>query len=407
VGTSDTVSHRLNASKNITTKNEIDHLWPQENGVLLHILATKNDTAPTKQPPDNDAGGNEISLLTENFESRSWAPNEADDALGKFELLNSILAAQRAAVDPHPSLTESMMEVADIEATRLQRRFKRQVSSLLALGVLSLFLVDLQHDLSSAYPFFATVFILAVTALSWLWFVKGTLKDRFYQFRSLAEGLRVQSAWMECDVDQNASNEYLRGIPDVLWIPRAMRTSRLVDFIQGEFGSGESHRPDERVAIKAKKWVESQVRYFGGNKMAKGAVAESREKYEFLERISLTGVSIALLCLLLDGWRFLPGSTPLTDSVVRGEQLALHLSLSISAACAAYSQLMAFREIERQYEISFHIFKQGLELLEDDQLIDTSKDEHVRSIVTQIGREALQETGTWLALKRDRAVHPI
>ena len=93
--------------------------------------------------------------------------------------------------------------------------------------------------------------------------------------------------------------------------------------------------------------------------------------------------------------------------MIRGEQLALYLSLSISAASAAYSQLMAFREIERQYEISFHIFKQGLEILESGELLDATKSEYVRSVVTEIGREALQETGTWLALKRDRAVHPI
>ena len=407
VGTSDTVSHRLNASKSITTRNEIDHLWPQENGALLHILTKRNDVGVTKGSRLNNSGTNEISALTENFESRSWGMEERDDVVDKFELLNTLITSQRESSDPPPSLTTRMLNVIDTEATRLQRRFKLQVSSLLALGVLSLFMVDLQHDLSSTYPFFATLLVLVVTAYIWFRFVKGTAKDRFYQFRALAEGLRVQSVFMDCGIDQDASNQYLRGIPDVRWIPRTMRTSRLVDIIQRGTSSGDGHPSAENTALSANRWVESQVRYFAGTSEAKGAVVESREKYELFEKISLTGVGIALIGLLLDGWRLLPGVSPLMEGVIRGEQLTLHLSLSISAASAAYSQLMAYREIERQYEISSHIFKQGLELLASVRALDAPEGEHVQSVVTQIGREALQETGTWLTLKRDRAIHPM
>lgn len=407
VGTSDTVSHRLNATTSFTSKNEIDHLWPQENGVLLHILAKKNDAATTERFRKSNSGSNEISVLTENFESRSWAVEEQDDAVSKFELLNTLIASHRERSGLNPNLTTTMMNVVDGEATSLQHRFKLQVSSMLTLGVLSLFMVDLQHDLSSAYPYFTTLFVVVVTAYIWFRFVKGTLKDRFYQFRALAEGLRVQSVWLECGVDQDASNEYLRGIPDVLWIPRAMRTSRLMDMIQAGLRSENGRVSAENASLSAKRWVESQVQYFGGTSKAKGAVAESRERYELLEKVSLTGVGVALLCLLLDGWRLLPGLSPLADGVIRGEQLILHLSLSISAASAAYSQLMAYREIERQYEISFRIFKQGLELLQSVQPFEAPEREHVQFVVTQIGVEALRETGTWLALKRDRAVHPI
>ena len=400
-GTSDTVSHRLNSSKDRSAFITTAPLWPQESGVLLQIPAPREGVSAKDLSSISEFNGDQIKLLTKDLESVSWNSKDRDDVVDNFEIINGLLEERGGSTRLRSPLTEQLMRVVDGEATRLQLLFKRQASLLLALGTFSLFLIDLQHDLAAIYPYLLTLVVLITTVVIWFFFVRGTLKDRFYQFRSLAEGLRVQSAWMSCGIRKNASDDFLRGIPDVLWIPRAMRTARFVDYLAGRANAGDS------IIGVARSWIESQIHYFGGVDGSTGAIERARKKTELFERISLSGVGLAFLCLLLDGWRFLHALSPLPEWLTQNAQVTLHLSLAVSAATAAYSQLMAFREIERQYEVSFHIFKQAKALLEFAGNADNSEIEQVRSVVTQIGKEALQETGTWLALKRDRAVHPI
>lgn len=400
-GTSDTVSHRLNSSKDRSAFITTAPLWPQESGVLLQIPAAREGVSAKESPSFGEFSGEHIKLLTKDLEPNSWNAKDRDDVIDNFEIINGLLKNRSRSTPPCSPLTERLMRVVDREATRLQLLFKRQASLLLILGVFSLFMIDLQHDLSSLYTYFLTLVFLITTVVIWFFFVRGTLKDRFYQFRSLAEGLRVQSVWISCGMQKNASDDFLRGIPDVLWIPRAMRTAHFVDYLAGTADNGDP------ILSVAKSWIASQIHYFGGVDGSMGAIERARKKTELFERISLSGVGLAFLCLLLDGWRFLHGLSPLPEWLTHDAQVTLHLSLAVSAAIAAYSQLMAFREIERQYEVSFHIFKQGEALLEFAGDAGNSEIEQVRSVVTQIGKEALQETGTWLALKRDRAVHPI
>ena len=401
-GTSDTITHRLSASKQIQTKNEDEHAWPLISGTLLHIAAKREEIS--------DAPGStsaprvpEIRVLTENDGSQKWISRRQDGALANFELLNSLLGSEEYLHLKDARLTDALMEIADVESAKLQRSFKRQVAILLSAGIIALFTFDLQHDFSTPYPFALTVITLLGTAILWLRFVRGTLRDQFYQFRSLAEGLRVQAVWLDCAISRDASNEYLRGVPDVLWIPRAMRTARFLDEIQER----SVELDDLQVASHANDWVRGQIRYFAGDLTHKGAIAESHLKKRIFDVISLGALGLAMTCLFLDCLRFQSHAGSGLEDFLRVEQLVMYLSLSISAGSAAYSNLMAYREIERQYEIGLRNFKQGLDILTKDELIESSRRESIQSVVIQIGREALQETGTWLSLKRDRAVNPI
>ena len=68
---------------------------------------------------------------------------------------------------------------------------------------------------------------------------------------------------------------------------------------------------------------------------------------------------------------------------------------------------MAFQEISRQYEMNLRIFERGLEILSRESEKYSVNREKVSEVVIHIGKEALRETATWFALKRDRVVHPI
>jgi hypothetical protein len=233
------------------------------------------------------------------------------------------------------------------------------------------------------------------------------LRDRFYQFRALAEGLRVQSIWVKCDVARDAADEYLQGIPDLPWIPRAMRTALFVDSIQNPPNTAVGPIAAQVVKAEADSWIGSQIAYFGGATGHTGAIAVCHRSRRFFDRLSIAGLFVALLCFGFNGLRLLPGGTPLSHAAIRAEQLTLYVSLSISAATAAYSQLMAFREVGRQYEIILRSFEQGREILQSEEVTDAKRRRVVQSVVVQIGTEALRETGGWLALKRDRSVNLI
>jgi hypothetical protein len=406
-GTSDTISHRLSTSKQIPIKGEMERFWPQEDGILLHIRAQRSDEAAASNLAPMRVAPNEIILLRQNLEPQIWITSKEDEVLRNFELINSLLLERSDPSHKFPQLTALLMEIADKEASKLQNSFKRHSLTLLSLGILVLFLTDLQHVFTPVYLFFATLFFFLATALVWSRFLKGKLMDSFYQFRALAEGLRVQAVWMDCGISEDVSNEFLRGTPDVSWIPRAIRTARFLDSVQLELSKVNRDLSEEAITATANRWLHEQITYFGGSVQRKGAVKEAREKRQFFAKVSLISLSIAFICLVLDCLKFLPHSGPLSESAIRIEQIVLHLSLSISAASAAYNQLMAFREIERQYAIGLNYFQQGQLILEKEESLHKSKKAYVQSVVTHIGRQALQETGTWLALKRDRAVNPI
>lgn len=406
-GTADTITHRLKPSERVPLSNEQIYLWPQENGVLFHILSRRVNSLNTLPDASLLSEQNEICFLDADFVSHRWSADISDKTAEHFEWLNTLLLERKPRGVTDGLLSNSIREVADIQATRMHARFRLLASLLLIFGVFSLFLLDLQHGAVSYWPYFLALGFMFVTASLWLRFVRGKLKDSFYQLRTLTEGMRVQSVWVECGINENPSDDYLKGIPDVSWIPRAMRSAWFVDNLQRI--SGQEH---EELSLRnpedvAKEWLEDQIDYFRGTRDAKGAIRRSQEKYKRYEKLSIAGVIVALSCILWDGLRFLPGGNAFPAWVSEANQSLMHLGLSISAASATYSQLMAFREITRQYEISQEIFSRGIEILKRESPVNIPNREHLSAIVMQVGKEALRETGTWLALKRDRAVHPI
>lgn len=406
-GTADTITHRLKPSERIPLTNEQIYLWPQENGILLHIPSARVGSDGETQIAVTDNEKKKIMLINPDFTSTRWDIEMPDSTAETFEWINSLICKSKSGQDGLGLLSNRIREVADIQATRLHSRFRLLASSLLIFGVLSLFSIDLQYDFSSAQPYFLAIGFLLLTVLLWTRFAKGKLKDTFYQLRTLTEGMRVQTVWIECGINDSPSDDYLKGIPDVSWIPRAMRSAWFVDNLPRLSGRnlGQSMFGNPIEVVNA--WLEGQINYFDGTSEVVGAIARSQEKYRRYERISIFGIAIAVACVLWDGLRFLPGGITFPNWVADSVQLSMHLGLSVSAASATYSQLMAFREIKRQYEISERIFKRGVDILKREAGINTFNREHLSAIVMQVGKEALRETGTWLALKRDRAVHPI
>jgi len=407
-GTVDTISHRLGyLGEPLPHANQIS-FWPQEDGVLFHIQAQRNESEGVVQTAEFLLEQIEVTVLNPDADSTKWEARSEDFTIKKFGLLNERLT--RLEIPPQDvslSLTDRLMNAIDLSAGEMQLRFRRLVASLLIFGVLGVFLVDLEHDLSLALPYLLAIFFIIIMVITWIRFVKGDQKANFYEFRTLAEGLRVQSAWLKCGIGFSASDEYIKGYPEVSWIPRAMRSAWFVDTLR-ELGNGSNFKfSNEITRLQATGWIEGQINYFGQGGTANGAIQRSRRKQRQYERLSLAGICLSLGCVLWDGASLVFSHTSWVASFHDLNSLLFHASLSISAASAAYSQLMAFQEISRQYEMNLRIFERGLEILRRESEKYLVNREKVSEVVIHIGKEALRETATWFALKRDRVVHPI
>ena len=348
-GTVDTISHRLGYLREpITRANQIS-FWPQEDGVLFHIPAQRIDFEEVEQTSDFLLEQIEVTVLNPDEESTKWVPHSEDVTINKFGFLNERLAKRKDITKEFSlSLTDRLMNAVDLTAGEMQLRFRRLVSLVLIFGVLCVLLIDLEHDLSQVLSYLVAIFFIAVLASAWIRFVKGDQKANFYEFRTLAEGLRVQSAWLKCGIGFSASDEYIKGYPEVSWIPRAMRSAWLVDRLF-ELRSGSIDEfSSETTKRQARNWIEEQIGYFGQTAAANGAIQRSRKKQQQYERLSLAGIFVSFGCVLWDGAGLIFPQTSWMVSFHNLNSLIFHVSLSISAASAAYSQLMAFQEISRQ-----------------------------------------------------------
>jgi uncharacterized membrane protein len=406
-GTADTVAHRILSSREFSFGIDQFDLWPQEDGLLFHIQTERGDISAADSDQSSENLEHAINILNSDSVAIAWDKKTKDLTVEKFERLNNLILEKRKLDADGQSLSKTILDAVDGKATLIQSRFRALVSSLLIFGVFCLFFADVQHSRSGFGLYLLTVMTLTLMALIWVVFERGRFKEEFHELRLVAEGMRVQEAWLESGIEKSPGEDFLKGIPEVSWIPRSMRSAWLWDHLDHmSLEARTNSNADSPIEI-VRNWLENQIQYFAGTPYTKGAIERSHRKHRFYEKLSIFGVCVAILCLLWDGLRFLPGGIFPFGLLNEISPLIMHLALSISAASIAYSQLMAFKEIERQYERSHGIFRQGMEILQGGVPQNLSKEEYWFLILIRVGREALLETGAWFALKRDRTVHPI
>ena len=93
-----------------------------------------------------------------------------------------------------------------------------------------------------------------------------------------------------------------------------------------------------------------------------------------------------------------PGSV-----VAAGGRLAWGLGGAAAAATVAYSQLMGYSRAAKRGRLSLEMYRQaGL-----DYDSAGSSEAARRTIVLDLGREALRETGDWLVMNTSQSLRPV
>ena len=394
-GTADTVHYRLASTERLPDERQTS-LWSAETGVLLQIPALRTSSVSVSSGQNATlTGAAGPRVIDENFDQQQWNMMTPDPVANRIEFINERMVSGGLSRCPR-SVTQAVMSIADAHASLQQVRYRRRAASVLIVGVCTLVLVHGEQSIAERWLVGPALIALSVTGVLWFGLARSNVKDKFQQSRVLAEGTRVQSAWLATGVRVCPSDHYLQGQPEVDWIRRAMRSAWLADQIESA---------GEETSSAAYEWMQGQLDYFDGSSDREGAIARNRLKAQRYRSLTIAGLVLALLGIAMDAMRFVTGDGSATAISGIG-QVAWEVGLATAAASAAYGYLLAFDEIDRQYTFAAATYRRGLSDLEH-LCAHAPKTHRIHEVVEIVGLESLRETASWLALNRDRSVRPL
>jgi hypothetical protein len=223
---------------------------------------------------------------------------------------------------------------------------------------------------------------------------RGHWHRKYLDYRTLAEGLRVQFYWAAAGVTSGNASKFAHDNflqmqdPELGWIRNVMRVAGTECDI--------APNPDPRgVAFAVREWIgdghSGQLGYYarkGGERLRRHA--DTRK----LGRLGLWGSALTLLVLLFVG-------AGVTDSVRMPLVFVMGVVLLAIGVRQAYAQATAESELIKQYEFMHRIFHNARR-----RIATATDDAERRRILKLLGDSALEEHAEWILLHRERSVDP-
>lgn len=305
----------------------------------------------------------------------------------------SLLTSTGASLDTR-GLTEldAAFRSADLLAIHYQRKSLRalRITYVLALTMGVLFVVYSDFE---THPYLLYVFLACFGAAALLqrfasrrgWFRK------YLDYRTLAEGLRVQFYWAmagvsQSDLESYSHDNYLQlQDPEVGWIRNAMR-------VAGITADAMPKKDHAALGVAIDEWVGDAEGGQLGYYSQKGADRARRQRVtESLGRVSLVTSAIVVLVLL-----FAAGRLP--DEAVSPLLMLMGVTLLLFAIRHAYAHAIAESDLIKQYRFMSRIFANAHKRL-DSSLDDAQK----REVLMALGKSALDEHAQWIMMHRERS----
>lgn len=406
-GTADTVYHRIPGHEGLTASHHAEFPAGRPPETTIHLPVIRESG---QRPARLISGANAQDgafRLTGGQTYEPWAMDVTDPLVQALEELNENLFTNQASGDRDSEIV-SLMNAADSVAGRLQRSFRRVAAGLLTLSVVGLVLISLVQNVSTSWLLFFSLVAIGCVGVLWWRLARSQLKQRFQQFRVLAEGARVQEVWDDVALGRCVAEVYLAHQPEFRWIRTILRTAWLVDNSRNTPSPTQPLRDESRAREAAHDWIEDQTKYFLGDGQRIGALERNQKKARAFLRLGLVGIVIAIVGVMPGALQSV-GIVQSPDWASVAGQSLWALGLGLVAASAAYSELMAFRDVSRRYVQSIQIFQDGLARLGRIEAVGDaeSRIRGCRKVVDEVGTEALQETSAWFATSYDRKVRPV
>lgn len=296
---------------------------------------------------------------------------------------------------PHLLFLRQVYAAADIMALWFQKRRNHTMISLFVLGVCSLLFFELYSHAFSDLPWVLALYP-ATLGIAYLLFARAKhnhYQDRHLDYRTLAEGLRVQLFWEMAGIDESVSDYYLpRHQGELVWLLYALKNCNLFTAHAEKF----TYKPTpETLRFVVDNWVKDQADFFGRTYNRDNNRQNRQKKWTmgmFLGGLLLS-VFIILVSSLLPHNHFIETiHSPLIIIIV--------LSAAIAAAFEGYAEKMAVSEQAKQYHRMSGLFSDALEKL--TSILGKNDLTGAQELVKELGKEALRENCDWLLMHRER-----
>ena len=273
-----------------------------------------------------------------------------------------------------------------------QKYMNRLEVLVILLTALTIFLIGIKSNLPDIlfHKYIDIVYI--VFALIIFLFLKyfNTYKEKHEDYRALAEGLRVQTAWNMAKINDSTALYYLSHQKGELgWIRTALRCVNV-------FHLPTDNKEKINVALLNKYWIKEQIDYFNKNIPEKQKQSVAIEKKIYFSIIVLVISAIA------------NGIIPFTDITTKLSPLFMNLTIAdisqvffIILPLSYLSYLKSKQlfdgndELIREYTLSLDIFERADKLLKQE---DIDK----QNVYKNLGIEALRENSSWIITRRTK-----
>lgn len=288
---------------------------------------------------------------------------------------------------------DQLFSIADCLAILYKRRTVRTLLVTHCLAFLMGLMFLLYSDLAQVDIFMA-LFLLFFASAALIHYVakRAGWQRKYLDYRTLAEGLRVQFYWAAAGVENAtkwkfAHDNFLQSQdPEFGWIRNVMRVAGT------RCASNPSFNP-EGLLFAREQWVgdaeSGQLGYYR-------KVANERFKADkvtlLLDRLSvLVSGSIIFAFLFFSG--FLSEMTTTILFITMGTTLLLY------AVREGFTYATAVKELIKQYEFMLRIFDNAHRRLHESEDLDEQ-----RQILLALGQSALEEHSDWILMHRERSL---
>jgi len=369
----------------VSSRSDIDHQFTHGHQPGDAFWYSKDPEAPrsTELPVQHEIifqRAGEFSEDARQFEER--IANDIPSLLG-----DSSGAGDQPGVAP----IDRLFRVADWLAIHYQRRtlWTLRVTYLCAFFTGLMFILYTDYEPASPLLIGFLVFFLIAAGVQHV-AKRGGWHRRYLDYRTLAEGLRVQAYWAVAGVTPEsrwkfAHDTYLRGQnPEFGWIRNVMRVAGL------RYDASPREAPGG-VEFAIREWIGSDGRGQLGYFRAKARDRlEGHARTQLLGRVSL-GVSVlTVLAFTLVGSR-------LPSDLIGGLTVLMGGSLLLFAVREGYAHATAVKELIKQYEYMLRIYENAYR-----RMSGASTTHERRKVLLALGQSTLDEHSEWLLMHRER-----
>ncbi len=242
------------------------------------------------------------------------------------------------------------------------------------------------------YMFAFLLFFLVSTAVHF-WSNRQGWHRKYLDYRTLAEGLRVQFYWAVAGVGSENESKYTHDNflqtqdPELGWIRNIMR-------VAGTHCDAEKTVDESGLQFVLREWIgqiggAGQLGYFASKSIDKVKKHRLTERLGSLSLLLSVGVVVIFVLVgsrLAESW-----SDPLL--AVMGTMLLIY------AIRKGYGYATAEKELIKQYDFMLRLFQNARRRLDS---ADGSQQQ--RQILQALGGSALDEHAEWILMHRDRAI---